>query len=605
MNSPNPGRILFVGAGPGNPDLLTVRARELLTSTATAWVDEDVLSAVTALVGIDLPVPADKLKAHAEQFQQMVDEAKAAGSRRRPTPPPLPTAAEVHTPIDDAAEMATLMTDAAQRGRDVIRLVTGNPLSREDVLAEINAVAQTPIEFQVIPGMSVPSTVPAFAGIALGSSFTETDVTSCDDAETWDRLAGAPQPLVLEAAVDDLPTISSRLQERGLSGSLPATVTVHGTTRRQRTIDTSLENLPKVISDLPATITSGTDSRVERGDAAQGDVIGDRRGGLVVTIGIEAAARSKYSWWENRALYGWSVLVPRAKSQAGPMSARLAQHGAIPWEVPTISVEPPRSPAQMERAIKGLVDGRYQWIVFTSVNAVKAVWEKFTEFGLDARAFAGVRIAAVGQKTARAVQELGISPELLPPANARSASGLVDVFPEYDEDLDPVDRVLLPRADIATDVLVDGLIELGWEVEDVVAYRTVRAAPPSADIRHMIKSGGFDAVCFTSSSTVKNLVGIAGKPHARTIIACIGPMAAATAKECGLRVDVMPEEAGVPELVDALADHVAGLRAAGQLPPPRKTRKRSAKSAAKSSAKSATKASKGASSKAKKTDSAS
>ena len=256
------------------------------------------------------------------------------------------------------------------------------------------------------------------------------------------------------------------------------------------------------------------------------------------------------------------------------MSARLAGHGAIPVEVPTIAVEPPRSPAQMERAIKGLVDGRYHWIVFTSVNAVKATWDKLAEFGLDARALAGVRVAAVGPKTAQAVRDLGITPELLPSANARNASGLVDVFPAHDEDLDPVDRVLLPRADIATEVLVEGLIELGWEVDDVVAYRTVRAAPPSPEIRDMIKTGGFDAVCFTSSSTVKNLVGIAGKPHTRTIIACIGPMAAQTAKEHGLRVDVMPEHAGVEDLVDALAEHVAELRAAGQLPPPRKRRRR-------------------------------
>ena len=199
--------------------------------------------------------------------------------------------------------------------------------------------------------------------------------------------------------------------------------------------------------------------------------------------------------------------------------------------------------------------------------------EKITEFGLDARSFAGVRIAAVGTKTAAAIRELGITPELLPSPTQQNAAGLVEVFPEYDEDLDPVGRVLLPRADIATDVLVDGLANLGWEVEDIVAYRTVRAAPPSAEIRDMIKSGGFDAVCFTSSSTVRNLVGIAGKPHQRTIIACIGPMAAATARELGLRVDVQPEIAGVDELVDALAEHVAGLRAAGQLPPPRKKRR--------------------------------
>ena len=255
------------------------------------------------------------------------------------------------------------------------------------------------------------------------------------------------------------------------------------------------------------------------------------------------------------------------------MSARLSGYGAIPQSVPTISVEPPRNPAQMERAVKGIVEGRYQWVVFTSVNAVSAVWEKIVEFGLDARSFAGVRLAAVGSKTGDAIRELGITPELLPDPRKQNAAGVVEVFPEYVEDLDPVGRVLLPRADIATDVLVDGIRELGWEVDDIVAYRTVRAAPPSAEIRDMIKSGGFDAVCFTSSSTVKNLVGIAGKPHQRTIIACIGPMTEATAKEMGLRVDVVPEIAEVPDLIDALAEHVAGLRAAGQLPPPRKKRR--------------------------------
>src|SRR5207248_208035 len=189
-------------------------------------------------------------------------------------------------------------------------------------------------------------------------------------------------------------------------------------------------------------------------------------------------------WWENRPLYGWKVLVPRTKEQAGAMSERLRGYGAIPCEVPTIAVEPPRTPAQMERAIKGLVDGRYAWVVFTSVNAVRAVWEKFAA----------------------------------------------------------------------------GLTERGWEVDDVTAYRTVRAAPPPAEIRDAIKSGGFDAVLFTSSSTVRNLVGIAGKPHARTVVAVIGPKTADTAVEFGLRVDVQPAHASVPDLVEALASYAVELR---------------------------------------------
>jgi uroporphyrinogen III methyltransferase/synthase len=295
----------------------------------------------------------------------------------------------------------------------------------------------------------------------------------------------------------------------------------------------------------------------------------------VLVIGSAAKGHGKLSWWESRALYGWKVLVPRTKDQAGAMSERLRLHGAVPSEVPTIAVEPPRTPAQMERAIKGLVTGRYEWIVFTSVNAVRAVREKFDEFGLDARAFAGVKIACIGESTADAVRAYGISPELLPSGD-QSSEGLLADFSPYDEVLDPINRVLLPRADIATETLAAGLRDRGWEIDDVTAYRTVRAAPPPAETREAIKGGGFDAVCFTSSSTVRNLVGIAGKPHARTIVACIGPKTAETAREFGLRVDVQPDEALVPALVDALAAHALALREAGEAsPPPRRRSSRS------------------------------
>lgn len=579
------GRILFVGAGPGNPELLTISARDILETTAHAWVDPAVLGSVRNIIATRLPVPQAKLDAAEAEWEAQVKAAKEAGARRRPPRPAPPTAAEIvlaapaameNTPqateeqtSGESAEeldstgvslavapdvLAEQMIACAKAGNDVVRLVAGNPLSNPAVMDELQHVAASSVDFQVIPGMTGSVAVPAFTGIGVGPDVTEADVRGGTD---WDQLAAAGLPLIITAAPDDLATIAQELKSRGIAGNTPATVTLHGTTRRQRSYDATLDTMKSITT--------------QSGPAAKDGELPDE---LIVTIGSQVGNRSKYSWWENRALYGWTVLVPRAKNQAGPMSARLASHGAIPVEVPTISVEPPRSPVQMERAIKGLVDGRYHWIVFTSVNAVKAVWDKLREFGLDARALAGVRVAAVGPKTSQAVKDLGITPELLPKDDARNAAGLVDVFPPHDPDLDLVDRVLLPRADIATDVLVDGLIELGWDVEDVVAYRTVRAAPPSPEIRDMIKTGGFDAVCFTSSSTVKNLVGIAGKPHNRTIIACIGPMAAQTAREHGLRVDVMPEAAGVPELVDALAAHVADLRAKGQLPPPRKRRRR-------------------------------
>ncbi|WP_291474397.1 uroporphyrinogen-III synthase [Corynebacterium sp.] len=587
------GRVLFVGAGPGNPELLTVRARDILEHTVHAWVDPAVPENVRSLIADAEPVSAAKLDAAEREWQAENEAAKEAGSRRRPARPTHVTAAEIvlavpggdsvnaaatRTSVDlpdspcgragatgpdltvpdlTAQSLAADMVEMIHSGVNVVRLVAGNPVDDPAVLRELREVAALGAEFEVIPGMTGASALPAYNGIPTGDGYTAVDLRGGLPGVDWAAVAAAPKPLILTVAPTDLAPVARELKGHGVPGSTPATVTVHATTRKQRSWDVTLDTLKSVV-------------------AASGPLAkeGEMPEHLVVTLGSAASGRSKYSWWENRALYGWNVLVPRAKAQAGPMSTRLASHGAIPIEVPTISMEPPRSPAQMERAVKGLVDGRYQWIVFTSVNAVHAVWEKLSEFGLDARALAGVSVAAVGEKTAQAVRDLGITPELLPKAKARNAAGLVEVFPPYDEDLDPVDRVLLPRADIATDTLVDGLIELGWSVEDVVAYRTVRAAPPSQDIRDMIKSGGFDAVCFTSSSTVKNLVGIAGKPHTRTIIACIGPMAAKTAEEHGLRVDVMPEVAGVPELVDALAEHVAALRAADQLPPPRKRRRR-------------------------------
>jgi uroporphyrinogen III methyltransferase/synthase len=378
----------------------------------------------------------------------------------------------------------------------------------------------------------------------------------------WAALAAAPGPLILHATASHLPDAARTLIEHGLADTTPTVVTASGTTCRQRSVQTTLAGL------LDKSMLTG-------GEPAGPSLAGvwAQAGPLVATIGKTVANRAKLNWWESRALYGWTVLVPRTKDQAGEMSEKLVSHGALPIEVPTIAVERPRSPAQMERAVKGLVDGRFQWVVFTSTNAVRAVWEKFNEFGLDARAFSGVKIACVGQATADRVRAFGINPELVP-AGEQSSLGLLDEFPPYDDVFDPVNRVLLPRADIATETLAEGLRERGWEIEDVTAYRTVRAAPPPASTREMIKTGGFDAVCFTSSSTVRNLVGIAGKPHVRTIVACIGPKTAETAAEFGLRVDVVPEVAAVGPLVEALAEHAVRLRAEGALPPPRKKTRR-------------------------------
>ena len=533
-----PGRITFVGSGPGDPGLLTMRAKSVLCNAALTFTDPDVPEAVLAIVGSELP--------------PTVGPAPATDTPDGDAPAVVTGGADVRPALGAPAEVVKTMVAEARAGADVVRLVLGDPLSLDSVLAEVNAVAKSQVAFEIVPGLPATTAVPTYGGLPLGSSHTVADVRGDVD---WAALAAAPGPLILQAGPEHLADAARTLIDYGLSDSTPCVVTAQGTTCQQRSVETTLAGL------------------TERAALGSSDPAGPLTGPLVVTIGRTVAHRAKLNWWESRSLYGWTVLVPRTKDQAGEMSDRLVGHGALPIEVPTIAVEPPRSPAQMERAVKGLVDGRFQWVVFTSTNAVRAVWEKFAEFGLDARAFSGVKIACVGEATADRVRAFGISPELVP-AGEQSSLGLLDEFPPYDDIFDPVNRVLLPRADIATETLAEGLRERGWEIEDVTAYRTVRAAPPPAHTREMIKTGGFDAVCFTSSSTVRNLVGIAGKPHARTIVACIGPKTAETAAEFGLRVDVQPETAAVGPLVDALAEHAARLRAEGALPPPRKKSRR-------------------------------
>lgn len=493
------GRIAFVGAGPGDPGLLTRRGYDALVSADQVVYDRGVPEALL-----------DVVRAQAKQEAQLTLAEGGSG------------------------DVAKVLISAARSGLNAVHLVAGDPFGHEAVVREVQAVARTAGQFEVVPGVGQAEGVATYAGVPLPGVRTAADV---EDVTTLDfealTAAVARGPLALAVDAGDLAAIRDGLLAAGVDDATAVGVTGDGTGETQY------------------TTTSTVDSFVA---AALGFT-----GRVVLTLGEGVGQRDKLSWWENRPLYGWKVLVPRTKEQAGVMSARLRAYGAIPCEVPTIAVEPPRTPAQMERAVKGLVDGRYAWVIFTSVNAVRAVWEKFAEHGLDARHFGGVKIACIGDATADAVRAFGIRPELVP-AGEQSSEGLLAEFSPHDEVLDPVGRVLLPRADIATETLAAGLTERGWEVDDVTAYRTVRAAPPPAEIRDAIKSGGFDAVLFTSSSTVRNLVGIAGKPHARTVVAVIGPKTAETATEFGLRVDVQPPHASVPDLVEALAGYAVELR---------------------------------------------
>ncbi len=441
---------------------------------------------------------------------------------------------------------AKQLTAAAKAGQLVVRLYPGDPLLA-GAAQDAAACANAGLRFEIVPGVPSHTGVPAYAGIPLGTE-RSSEIRVIHAAEA-SRVAYSPATLVVLGADAGPADLAKMLIANGWPEATKLAITWDGTTSSQQTVTSTLGRI-------------GPDLK------AAGISLANTQGQAVAVVGETVANRDTLSWFETKPLVGWRVLVPRTKEQAAAVSQRLKEYGAVPEEVPTIAVEPPRTPQQMERAVKGLVTGRYQWVAFTSANAVRAVRERFEEYGLDARAFAGVKIAAVGEQTAKSLLDFGIRPDLVP-SGEQSAEGLAKEWPPYDDLLDPINRVLLPRADIATETLLARLTELGWECEDVTAYRTVRAAPPPAPVREAIKGGGFDAVLFTSSSTVRNLVGIAGKPHAVTVIGVIGPQTAKTAAEFGLRVDVTAPKPSMTALVDAMAEYGASLRdaagAAGEL----------------------------------------
>ncbi|UUW91703.1 uroporphyrinogen-III synthase [Pimelobacter simplex] len=518
-----PGGVAFVGTGPGDPDLLTVRAVKLIEDADVVITEEaghaDLVRVIrNRAAQARVPAPGETLAEPVEA--ELVDGGFGEDGQ----------------PLTHAAR-AKVVVKQAKRGLRVVRLLGGDPFLYASGPEEAQAVAKANLGFEVVPGVSSVAAVPAYAGIPLTTKdYREMAVVTCGDKVDWSRYADTPT-LVLLSAVGQIGDIAKQLIAIGRSPQTPVAMTRVGTTTEQQTITSTLEHI-------------AADARAARIAPP-----------AIIVIGAVVDLREKLSWFETKPIFGWRVLVPRTKEQSASLSDRIREFGGVPEEVPTISVEPPRNPQQMDKAVRGLVEGRYEWIAFTSVNAVKAVREKFEEYGLDARAFSGLKIAAVGDKTAQAIADWGLRADLVP-SGEQSAAGLLEVWPEYDEVLDPINRVFLPRADIATENLVAGLIDLGWECDDVTAYRTVRAAPPPAPTRDAIKTGKFDAVVFTSSSTVRNLVGIAGKPHPSTIIAVIGPATAKTAEEHGLRVDVLAPKPDVELLVEALAGFGADRRAA-------------------------------------------
>lgn len=480
------GTLTFVGGGPGNPGLLTLAGADAVRAADLVVIDQDDQRAFIAQLNL----------AHDPEIALVADD-----------------------------ELAQLRS-AAQAGRDVVRLVSGDLFFDGDTSTLASALATPGLRVDVVPGVSAYTAIASYAGLrANGWAF----VDAVDEVPlTWPQT----EALVIRTSGDLLADVAETCDRPVDEAVL---VVSDGGRTSQNTEQTTWANLADVEADGPVFVFAG-------------EAVGHR---------------AELEWFESKPLFDWRVLIPVAKDQGGVVSSRLASYGALPHEVPTMSIEPPRTEQQMEKAVRGLVDGRYKWIVFTSPNAVEGVRARFVEYGLDARAMSGIEIAAVGSGTSRALAAWGITADLMPTGQQTTAN-LSANFPAFDDLLDPINRVLVPRAEISTDALLAGLEGIGWEVEDVTAYRTVRAAPPPAETREAIKTGMFDAVVFASSSTVRNLIGIAGKPHTNMVVVAIGAATAQACEEHGLRVDAIASEPTPKALADALA-RFAFDRRAGQI----------------------------------------
>lgn len=502
------GKVYLVGAGPGDPGLLTVKGAQALAD-ADVVVYDRLLD--PALVGL-APESADRVFVGKERGRQALTQA----------------------------EINALLVSEGSAGKAVVRLKGGDPFVFGRGGEEAQALSEAGVPFEIVPGVTSAVAAAAYAGIPVthrGVSTAVTIVTGSEDpskGETttdWSALAKTGGTLVTLMGWAALPGIAATLQAHGMAEDTPAALVQWGTWSRQRTVTGTLANI------------------AERGSAAG---IGAP---VVVIIGEVARLREEIGWFDRRPLWGKRVLVTRSRTQASRLIELLADLGADTVELPSIEIGPLDDYDELDRALTDTANVPGRWVIFASVNSVEYVWERLRAIGTDARYFAGATVGAIGPSTARALRERGIEPDFIP---ARSVSE--EVLAQLSGMDWKARPALLPGSAIGRDTLAIGLAEMGAEVQRVPAYRNVRPEGVEERARAAFEQG-IDVVTFTSSSTVRNLVEILGPNRdllERSTIACIGPITAGTAGELGLTVDIVAAEHNVEGLADALAGHFSG-----------------------------------------------
>lgn len=494
------GKVYLVGAGPGDPELITARGLRRLR-------DAD-------LVLYDALVHPDQLDA-AKPDAELVFVGKRAGRIG-----------------ERQAQINRRLVDAARAGKTVVRLKGGDPYLFGRGSEEAELLASEGIPFEVVPGVPSPLAATAYAGLSLthrelassvayitATESVEKDRTSHD----WAKLATATQTLVIFMGVRKLDSLMKLLIEHGRSPATPAAVVHWASLPKQRTVVGDLTNIYERASAAGLGLPALT-------------IVGD-----VVRL------RENLRWFDNKPLFGKRILVTRAARQAGPLAALLRDEAAEPVLAPTIRLAPAPDAGVVRDAVGHL--GQYDWVLFTSANAVDAVFAALSDVGLDTRALAGPQLCAIGKKTEDALAAHGIQPDLVP-EDAR-AEGVVEALRPR---IAPGAKILLPRAKVARELVPDALRAAGASVDVIAVYENL---PPgqkeAARIRSLVDPEECDAVFFTSSSTVQNLVDLLGRDAASRLNALdlfsIGPITTKTAESLGLDVTATADEASIESLV--------------------------------------------------------
>jgi uroporphyrinogen III methyltransferase / synthase len=500
------GTVYLVGAGPGDPGLLTVRGAELLATCDAVVID--------ALAN-------PQLLAHCRADAERHDVGKRAGQ---------------HSATQ--ADINALLIRLARDGKNVVRLKGGDPFVFGRGGEEAEALRDAGIAFEVVPGVTSAIAAPAAAGIPVTHrdwAGHVTVVTGHERDGEEGRIDFAPLAallpegtLVFLMGARNLARLATGLLDSGAEPSTPAAAVQWGTDPRQRSISAPL------------------------GDIAEAVAAAGMGSPMVTVVGRVAALRERLQWFERRPLHGRRIVVTRARAQSSGFLERLRAMGADAVELPVIAVEPAAEQRDLDAAIGRL--GDTQWAVFTSANAVDLIWDALTRTGRDARAFATTRIVAIGPETAAALLRHGLRADLVPDEYvAEAVAGAM-----LQHDLRGA-RVWLPRAAMARDVLPDRLRDAGAEVDVLPLYRTVLPPDTSATLAALLDQAPVDAVTFTSSSTVQHfLTALGDRPFPPgAIAACIGPVTARTAEQAGLPVTVVATEYTTAGLAAALAAHLA------------------------------------------------